>query len=132
VLAGILNGQSTVDAHGKASFRVSCPAIVTTRCKGTVRLEVRIIQKPPKGSKAKAKLKTIRVGNGTFTIKAGKVSAVPVKLTAPGLKVVKSLHRIKVKATVTAVDASGAKGVTAWIVALVAPTRGTQISVSIG
>jgi hypothetical protein len=57
---------------------------------------------------------------------------VPVKLTVPGLKVVKSLHRIKVKATVTAVDAAGVKGVTAWIVVLVAPTRSNPISVVLG
>jgi hypothetical protein len=129
VLAGIVNGQSKVDARGRASFRISCPAVVTKRCKGTVALEVRVADKPPKGSKAKAKLKTIRVGNGAFTINAGKVAAVPIKLTRPGLNVVQALRRIKVKATVTAVDASGAKGITAWIVVLVAPPRGTQISV---
>ena len=129
VLAGIVNGQSKVDARGRASFRISCPAIVKARCKGTVRLEVRIMQKPPKGSKAKPKLTTIRVGNGSFTINAGKVAAVPIKLTAQGLSVLKSLHRIKVKATVTATDATGVKGVTAWIVALVEPPRHTQISI---
>jgi hypothetical protein len=129
VLPGILNGESKVDAKGRASFRVSCPTVVVKRCKGTLTLEVRVALKATKTSKAK--LKTIRVGNGVFTISVGKVGAVPVKLTAQGFAVVKSLHRIKVKATLRAVDGSGTKGVTAWLVSLVAPKQGSQISVSV-
>lgn len=129
VLPGILNGESKVDAKGHASFRVSCPSVVVKRCKGTIALEVRVAQKATKSSKAK--LKTIRVGNGAFTIPVGKIAAVPVQLTKPGFAVVKSLHRIKVKATLRAVDGSGTKGVTAWLVSLVAPKQSSQISVSV-
>lgn len=129
VLPAIVNGESKVDAKGRASFKITCPKIVVKRCKGSIALDVRVAQKAKKG--AKPTLKTVRVGNGTFTINVGKTSAVPVKLTKAGLAVVKSLHRIRVKATITATDGSGTKGVTAWIVSLVAPTKTKQISVSV-
>jgi hypothetical protein len=137
VLPKIMNGESKVDLRGRASFRVSCPDVVIRSCAGTIALEVRVLQAPPKQAKrtkikAKAKLKTIRVGNGTFSIIAGRTLVVPVKLTAPGLKVVKSLRRIKVKATVKATDGAGIKGVTAWIVVLVAPPKGSGVSVQLG
>ena len=41
----------------------------------------------------------------------------------------KTLTRMRAKATITAVDAVGVKGVTAYIVSLVAPTK--QISITI-
>jgi Calx-beta domain-containing protein len=129
VLPAIVNGESKVDARGRASFKITCPKIVVKQCKGSIVLEVRVAQKTKKGSKAK--LKTIRVGNGTFTIAVGKTKAVPVKLTKAGFDVVKSLHRIRVKATIKAVDGSGTKGVTAWLVSLVEPKRSTQISVKV-
>jgi hypothetical protein len=131
VLPAILNGESKVDAKGRAAFKITCPKIVVKRCKGTIMLEVRVAQKVKKGSKAKPTLKTIRVGSGTFTITVGKTSAVPVKLTKAGLDVVKALHRLKVKATVNATDASGTKGVTAWIVSLVEAKKSKTISVSV-
>jgi hypothetical protein len=131
VLPAILNGESKVDAKGRAAFKVTCPKIVVKRCTGTITLEVRVAQKVKKGSKAKPTLKTIRVGSGTFTITVGKTNAVPVKLTKAGLDVVKALHRLKVKATVKATDASGTKGVTAWIVSLVEAKKSKAISVSV-
>jgi hypothetical protein len=142
VLPRIMNGESKVDLHGQASFKVSCPDVVIRRCAGTITLEVRVLQTPPKAAqtktktktktKPKPKLTTIRVGNGTFSINAGRTLTIPVKLTTPGLKVVKSLRRIKVKATVKATDGAGVKGVTAWIVVLVAPPKGSGIKVLLG
>jgi Calx-beta domain len=116
VLPALVNGESRVDAKGRASFRVSCPGIAVGHCRGTVAMDVRVPQK--KNSK---KLKLVRVANGKFSVPAGYQRAVTIQLTKPGLAVLKTYKRIRVKATLKATDESGAKGVTAWIVSLAMP-----------
>ena len=117
----MLTGDSRADAKGRASYRVSCPDIVIQLCAGTVAFDVRVQGKVPKGSKKKPKLTTLRVGNGTFSVHSGKTGTVVVKLTKPGLKLLLSVKRLRVKATVNAKDGSGVKGVTAWYVSVAAP-----------
>jgi hypothetical protein len=119
----MLTGDSRVDVKGRATYRISCPEIVIDLCSGTVAFDVRVPAKVPKGSKKKPKLTTLRVGTGTFSVHSGKTGTVVVKLTKPGLKLLVSVKRLRVKATVTAKDGSGVKGVTAWYVSVAAPAK---------
>ena len=121
VLVQLLTGDSRADAKGRATYRVSCPDVVIQLCSGTVAFDVRVQAKVPKGSKKKPKLTNMRVGTGTFSVHSGKTGNVVIKLTKPGLKLLLSVKRLRVKATVSAKDGSGVKGVTAWYVSVAAP-----------
>ena len=90
-------------------------------CAGTVTFDVRVQAKAKKGSKKKPALTTVRVGSGKFSVHTGKTGSVVIKLTKPGLALLKSVKRLKVKATINAKDGAGVKGVTAWFVSVDAP-----------
>ena len=121
VLVQMLTGESRANAKGQATYRISCPDVVIQLCAGTVTFDVRVLTKPKKGSKKKPALTTVRVGSGTFSVHTGKTGSVVIKLTKPGLALLKSVKRLKVKATINAKDGAGVKGVTAWLVSVAAP-----------
>ncbi len=121
VLVQMLTGQSRANAKGQATYRISCPNVVIQLCAGTVVFDVRVQGKAKKGSKKKPPLTNVRVGSGTFSVHTGKTGSVVIKLTKPGLALVKSVKRLKVKATINAKDGAGVKGVTAWFVSVEAP-----------
>ena len=121
VLVKLLTGESRANAKGQATYRVSCPDVVIQLCAGTVIFDVRVQGKAKKGSKKKPPLTNVRVGSGTFSVHTGKTGSVVIKLTKPGLALVKSVKRLKVKATINAKDGAGVKGVTAWFVSVDAP-----------
>jgi hypothetical protein len=93
------------------------------RCQGTIVLQVRMQPKKKKGAKKKPPLKTVQVGSGKFTISVNHSASVKVKVTATGLSLLKTYHRMRVKATITAKDNQNVKGITAWIVSVQAPPR---------
>jgi hypothetical protein len=121
VLVVMLTGESRANAKGQATYSISCPDVVIQLCAGTVTFDVRVQAKPKKGSKKKPPLTNVRVGSGTFSVHTGKTGSVVIKLTKPGLTLLKSVKRLKVKATINAKDGAGVKGVTAWIVSVDAP-----------
>jgi hypothetical protein len=120
VLVQLLTGESRANAKGQATYRVSCPDVVIRLCAGTVIFDVRVQGKAKTGSK-KPPLINVRVGSGTFSVHTGKTGTVVITLTKPGLALVKSVKRLKVKATINAKDGAGVKGVTAWFVSVDAP-----------
>ena len=63
------------------------------------------------------------MGSGKFTITVNRTASVKVKVTSTGLTLLKTYHRMRVKATVRAKDTQNVKGVTAWIVSVQAPPR---------
>jgi hypothetical protein len=117
----LLTGESRANAKGQATYRISCPDVVIQLCAGTVVFDVRVQAKPKKGSKKKPALTNVRVGSGTFSVHTGKTGTVVIKLTKPGMALLKSVKRLKVKATINAKDGAGVKGVTAWFVSVDAP-----------
>ncbi len=119
VLVQMLTGESRANAKGLATYKVSCPDVVIQQCAGTVTFDVRV--QVNSGSKKKPKLKTLRVGNGSFSIYSGASGSVVMKLTRPGLKLLLAAKRLRVKATIHAKDGAGVKGVTAWLVSVTAP-----------
>jgi hypothetical protein len=90
-------------------------------CAGTVTFDVRVQGKAKKGSKKPPPLVNVRVGSGMFSVHTGKTGTVVIKLTKPGLTLLRSVKRLKVKATINAKDGAGVKGVTAWLVSVDAP-----------
>ena len=121
VLVQMLTGQSRANAKGQATYRISCPNVVIRLCAGTVTFDVRVQAAVKKGSKRKPTLTTVRVGNGKFSLHTGKTGSVVITLTKPGMALLKSVRRLKVKATINAKDGAGVKGVTAWFVSVEAP-----------
>ncbi len=114
VLVKMLTGTSRVDAKGHAPFQLSCPSIVIRSCVGTAVFDVGVRVKVGK----KFVVRTVHVATGSYTINFGKTGSFTAKVSAAGMKLLVAAKRMKVKATLTAHDASGAKGVTAWIVSL--------------
>ena len=127
VLVQVLTGQSTVDPKGYAHFKLSCPAPAVQTCQGTILLQVRIQPKKAKGAKKKPPLQAVTVGSGTFKIRVTQSAMVKVKITKQGLGLLEAYRRIKVKATVSAMDAQNVKGITAWFVTVQAPVRAITI-----
>ena len=117
VLVQLYTGTSKVTAAGKATFVVGCPNVTVKACTGTAAFDVGVQQK----KNGKMVTKTVRVANGSYSIKVGQKSTFVAKLTPAGLKLLKIYHRLRVKATLSSKDGSGAIGVTAWLVALQAP-----------
>jgi len=127
VLVQVLTGQSTVDPKGYVHFTLSCPEPAVKTCQGTLVLQVRVKGKKPKGSKKDPPLHTVTVGTGKFKIAVHRIASVKVKVTKQGLALLQTYKRIKVKATVNAIDAQNIKGVTAWFVTVQAPARSITI-----
>ncbi len=123
VLVQVLNGQSTVDGKGYAHFMLLCSVPAVKACQGTVVLQVRVQPKKKKGAKKNPPLQTVTVASGKFKISVTKSAQVKLKVTKPGMALLESYRRIKVKATVRATDAQNVKGVTAWFVTVQAPAR---------
>ena len=121
VLVRMLTAESRANAKGHVTYRISCPNVVIQQCIGTVVFDVRVQPTTPKGSKKKPALKTLRVGSGKFAVHTGKTGTVTITLTKPGLPLLQAVKRLKVKATVSAKDGVGVKGVTAWYVSIDAP-----------
>ena len=80
-----------------------------------------------KGAKKKPPLQAVTVGSGTFKIRVTQSAMVKVKVTKQGLSLLEAYRRIKVKATVSAMDAQNVKGITAWFVTVQAPVRAITI-----
>jgi Calx-beta domain len=114
VLVQLYTGTAKVTAAGKTTFVAGCPSITVKACTGKATFDVRVQQKKGKQTTTK----TVRVANGSYSIKVGKKASFVVKLTPAGLKLLKTYKRLQVKATLTSKDGSGAVGVTAWLVAL--------------
>ena len=123
VLVQMLTGQSSVDSKGYVHYKLRCPTPAVKHCQGTIVLEVRMQPKKKKGATKAPPLKTVQVGSGKFTINVNHTASVKVKVTKTGLTLLKSYHRMRVKATVHAKDTQNVKGVTAWIVSVQAPPR---------
>ncbi len=127
VLLQMETGTSQVNTKGVAVFKVSCPAIVVQACTGKAVFEVRVKQtvKTKKGKKLvkKTVLRTVRVANGSFRVLFGRTGNFNAKVTPAGMKLLRTYKTMRVKATLSSTDAEGAKGVTAWIVSLQAPTE---------
>ncbi len=123
VLVQMLTGQSAVDSKGYVHYKLRCPTPAVKRCQGTIVLEVRMQPKKKKGATKAPPLKTVQVGSGKFTITVNRTASVKVKVTSTGLTLLKTYHRMRVKATVRAKDTQNVKGVTAWIVSVQAPPR---------
>lgn len=116
VLVQVLTGIARFDSKGHATMKVSCPVVVTTSCAGTAAFDVRVKQTVVKGKKKTTVLKTVRVANGSYKVPSGSTATLTATLTSPGAKLLALYKQIQVKATLTSKDASGAKGVTAWLV----------------
>ncbi len=121
VLVQVRTGTAQFDAKGHAQIMVSCPSVAAKTCTGTAAFDVRVKQTVVKGKKKATVLKTVRVANGSFALVSGKTSKFTAKLTTTGAKLLALYKQIQVKATLTSKDASGAKGVTAWLVTFQAP-----------
>ena len=117
VLVQMLTGTSKVDAKGRAPFKIGCPSIVVRSCTGTAVFDIGIKKKVGK----KTVIRTMHVATGKFSVHSDKTGTLTVKLSAAGFKLLKTAKRMKVKVTLSSQDASGAKGVTAWLVTLQAP-----------
>jgi hypothetical protein len=66
-------------------------------------------------------IKAVSIASGTYSVPFGRTGTFNAKVTAQGLKLLAAVKRMKTKATFSAHDPSGAKGVTAWIVSIEAP-----------
>jgi Calx-beta domain len=117
VLVQVLTGTSHVDAKGRAPLTISCPSIVIRSCVGTAVFDIGVRQKVGK----KFVVKTMHVAKAAFSLNFGKTGTLTATLTPAGLKLLLAAKRMKVKATISSHDASGAQGVTAWLVSLQAP-----------
>ncbi len=65
----------------------------------------------------------MHVATGKYSVHFGKTGTFTAKLSAAGLKLLMAAKRMKAKATLSSHDASGAKGVTAWLVSMQAPRQ---------
>jgi hypothetical protein len=120
VLVQLYTGTSKVTASGKATFQAGCPNVTVKACTGTATFDVGVRTKLKNG---KTVVKTVRVANGTYSIKVGQKGTFVAKLTPAGMKLLVSYRRLQVKATLTSKDGSGAVGITAWLVGLQAPAQ---------
>ena len=71
----------------------------------------------------KTVVKTMHVATAKFSVHVGKTGMLTAKLNAAGFKLLKTARRMRVKATITSHDASGAKGVTAGLATMQAPAK---------
>jgi hypothetical protein len=103
----MLRSQSaTVGKHGKVSLSLSCPAGAVGNCVGINTLTTASKVVAPKLTAAKKKgPKVLTLGNGHFTIAAGKSGKVTIKLNKTALKLLAKKHTLKVKQTIVAHDA---------------------------
>jgi len=119
VLIQMLTASTKVDKKGTAVLKVGCPSIVIRSCNGKAVFEVRVKQKVGK----RTVLKNVRVATGSYKIPFGRNGTFAAKMTPAGMKLLTLYRRMQVKVTMTSSDASGAKGVTAWLVSLQAPPQ---------
>jgi chitinase len=120
-------GLSSVDTKGYAHYKLRCPAPAVKSCQGTIVLQVRVKAKKTEASKKAPAYKTVQVGSGKFKISVNRSTPVKIKVSKAGLALLRTYKRMSVKATVTAKDTQGVKGVTAWIVTVQAPPRSITV-----
>lgn len=91
---------------------LGCAGAAGTTCSGQVSVT---IKERVRGGKilavkaAKTKTKTVKVGTAKYTIKAGHLKVIKVKLNRTGRKLLKRFHKLKVKVTVAVTTANGLK-----------------------
>lgn len=95
----------TVRRPRSIRIKVTCPA-TETRCTGTVTI-FSVVQR---GSKVKALRRETRMARGRFTLAGGASRTMTMTTTAAGLRLLRAVKRVKVRAYGVATDAAGNTG----------------------
>jgi hypothetical protein len=103
----VLGRRLTLSAKGVVAISLRCPVSETLGCHRTVTIRT------AKKVAAQAAARKLRLGSAKFRIAGGKTKTVKVRLGASARAVVRRLHKLSVTLTVTGLDSSNNRRVTA-------------------
>jgi hypothetical protein len=118
--ARITGNALTASSSGALKVKISCPA-GNSSCAGTVILRTLApVAAGPAGA-AKRKASILTLAAGSFSVAGGSVKTVKLQLSARARKVLARSRSLRVRATIAAHDAAGARHTTQAILTLRAP-----------
>lgn len=117
----------TALATGKVAVQLGCTGVVGSTCTGTVaataRVRVRGSEVVGVAARARARVKTVKVGRANYVIAANRVKVLSVGLNARGRALLKRFHRLRVKVTIGITTSNGLKRAAVRTVTLKAVSR---------
>ncbi len=101
---------------------LSCPASEPDACEGSVALKTsgKVRVSKARVAKRKARRRKVRLGSRSFVIVAGRSAVVRVRLSRSNRRLLRRLHRVRVRATVKVRDRAGNQKITTKVLRLTA------------
>jgi N-acetylneuraminic acid mutarotase len=118
--AWIGTAAARVAVNGSARLLLRCRT-TTGGCRGSITLERRV--RVPGRRTERRRSVAVRLGFGSFRLRAGERRRVSVRLTSRGFAVLRTRHQLSVRAFVVSRDASGHRTTAARLVVLRTPRR---------
>jgi hypothetical protein len=118
--ARITGNALTASSSGAVKVKISCPAGKSS-CAGTIILRTLASVAAGSAGAAKRKASILTLATGSFSIAGGSVKTVKLQLSARARKLLARSRSLRVRATIAAHDAAGARHTTQAILTLRAP-----------
>ncbi len=118
----VASGSLILTRAGRTVVSLRCPLVETLGCRGTVRLET--LKRFAVSAGRTAPRRVLRLGSARFRIGGGQTRAVTIVVSRRGRALVRRLDRLRVRAVVTASDASKNRRIVRAHLRLVGDRRG--------